>query len=90
MFFHRIFLLFQYNTFLKTQYCFIRFTYISVISILIDKVEMKKDYYDKITVYKNVQQATIETNFGNIVFELLPNYAPETGSGACKTRVFDS
>ena len=23
-------------------------------------------------------QATIETNFGNIVFELLPNYAPET------------
>jgi peptidyl-prolyl cis-trans isomerase B (cyclophilin B) len=25
-----------------------------------------------------VPQATIETNFGNIVFELLPNYAPET------------
>ncbi|MDE1863213.1 MAG: peptidylprolyl isomerase [Thaumarchaeota archaeon] len=23
-------------------------------------------------------EATIETNFGNIVFELLPNYAPET------------
>lgn len=23
-------------------------------------------------------QATVETNFGNIVFELLPNYAPET------------
>lgn len=23
-------------------------------------------------------QATIETNFGNIVFELMPNYAPET------------
>jgi len=25
-----------------------------------------------------VAQATVETNFGNIVFELLPNYAPET------------
>jgi hypothetical protein len=45
---------------------------------LIDKVGMKKESYDKMAICKKVSQATIETNFGNIIFELLPNYAPET------------
>ena len=37
-------------------------------------------------------QATIKTNFGNIVFELLPNYAPETVRNfvkLAKTKFYD-
>ena len=32
----------------------------------------------KLKKLNKMQKATIETNFGNIVFELLPNLAPET------------
>ena len=37
-----------------------------------------KDSYDKIVISKKVTKVKIETNKGNIVFNLLPDIAPET------------
>ena len=39
---------------------------------------MQKDSYDYFKKLQKMAKATIETNFGKIVFDLLPNLAPET------------